>query len=191
MGRAADVAAFYRSVLPVELLSLPPGMISGVILAGEEMTVAMAAYPGLLMMVPAIMATRGNVFGAMGARLTTGLYQGIVEPSFRRQAALRTLLTAVAINSMFAAFFISGVTWTLLTVLGPAPAPFHVLFGIALVSAVLSLAVLSTIVVVMLFWGYRRGINPEILNGPVVSTAGDVFGLLFIHVAVTLMGVVL
>jgi len=47
-------------------------------------------------------------------------------------------------------------------------------------SAVLMLSVLVTVV----FVGYRRGYDPDNIVGPVVTTLGDVFGILFLFVAI-------
>lgn len=190
MGLLRDAADLYRRILPIEMLSLPPGMVAGAVLASHEMEVAMQAYPGLLMMVPAIMATRGNVFGAMGARITTGLHQGLLDPDRRWQPLIRTLLVTAAVNSVAAAVFISSIAWVTLLVVGGTPAPFLFLLAISLVSAVLSLVAMSGVVLLLLFWGYRNGYDPELLN-PAILSAGDIFGVTFIYVAVTLVGVFL
>ncbi|MFC6727027.1 magnesium transporter, partial [Halobium palmae] len=43
---------------------------------------------------------------------------------------------------------------------------------------------LTAVVVTVVFAGYRRGHNPDTLVGPLVTTTGDVFGTLFLLVAV-------
>ena len=45
----------------------------------------------------------------------------------------------------------------------------------------------STVVVVVVFAGYRKGHNPDTLVGPVVTTTGDVFGVLFLLAAVRIV----
>jgi mgtE-like transporter len=37
---------------------------------------------------------------------------------------------------------------------------------------------------VVVFWGFRRGRDPDTLVGPLVTTTGDVFGMLFLALAV-------
>jgi mgtE-like transporter len=58
------------------------------------------------------------------------------------------------------------------------------LVAIALLASVLSGVVLSGVVLVVVFAGYRRGYNPDTLVGPIVTTAGDVFGVAFLYLAV-------
>jgi mgtE-like transporter len=43
----------------------------------------------------------------------------------------------------------------------------------------------------VLFVGYRRGLDPDNLIGPVVTTVGDVFGMLFLLVGVVLVELIL
>jgi len=42
-------------------------------------------------------------------------------------------------------------------------------------------------VLVVVFAGYRRGYNPDTLVGPIVTTAGDVFGVSFLFLAVRIV----
>jgi mgtE-like transporter len=55
---------------------------------------------------------------------------------------------------------------------------------VALVAGLLSGGVLVAVVVTVVFAGYRRGRNPDTLVGPLVTTTGDVFGMLFLLAAV-------
>jgi mgtE-like transporter len=59
--------------------------------------------------------------------------------------------------------------------------------GVALVAGVLSGVVLTVVVVSVVFAGYRRGRDPDTLVGPIVTTTGDVFGVLFLLLAVRLV----
>ena len=56
----------YREALPALLVSLVGGLIAGVVLGGMQNELRIVS--GLLMLVPAFLATRGNVFGSFGAR---------------------------------------------------------------------------------------------------------------------------
>jgi len=66
-------------------------------------------------------------------------------------------------------------------------APLPTLVAIALLAGLLSGAVLSVAVVTLVFAGYRRGYNPDPLVGPIVTTAGDVFGVAFLLLSVRLV----
>jgi mgtE-like transporter len=173
----------YREALPALGASLLGGLLAGVVLGG--MRAELRAVPGLLVLVPALLATRGNVYGSLGARIATALHQGLIEP--RVTEADRRLYAAVAAalgNGILASLFAATVTFLVLLLLGWEVAALPTLFGIALVAGLLSGTVLTVVVVTVVFAGYRRGYNPDTLVGPVVTTTGDVFGVLFLLIAV-------
>ncbi|PSQ57981.1 hypothetical protein BRD18_06935 [Halobacteriales archaeon SW_7_71_33] len=149
------------------------------------MRAELRAVPGLLALVPALLATRGNVYGSLGARLSTALHQGLLEPRLdlgdrRLRAAIAGALASGALASVFAAL----LTVATLSALGqPVAGPLR-LAAIALLSALTSGAVLSALVVAVVVVGYRRGVDPDTLVGPTVTVAGDVFGLALLLVAV-------
>lgn len=182
-----DVAVrAYSEALPVLLVSATGGLFAGLVLGG--MDVELRDVDGLLLLVPALLATRGNVYGSLGARLASALHQGLVEPRLgfgdeRVRVAVVTALTNGLLVSAFAA--VAG--FALLFALGRPRASLHVLVAIAVVGGLLSGILLAVTVVAVVFLGYRRGLNPDTLAGPVVTTTGDVVGITMLLLAVRLV----
>jgi mgtE-like transporter len=172
----------YREGLPALTASLLGGLLAGVVLGG--MRGDFARVDGLLVLVPALLATRGNVYGSLGARLATGLHQGLVEPRVRGDPRLYRAVTAALSNGLLASGFAAVAAGLLLAGMGRPVAPVPVLLAIALLAGLLSGIVLSVSVVLVVFAGYRRGYNPDTLVGPIVTTAGDVFGVAFLLLSV-------
>ena len=172
----------YREGLPALTASLLGGLLAGVVLGG--MRGDFARVDGLLVLVPALLATRGNVYGSLGARLATGLHQGLVEPRVRGDERLYRAVAAALSNGLVASGFAAVAAVVVLTGMGRPVAPLPVLIAIALLAGLLSGVVLSLSVVLVVFAGYRRGYNPDTLVGPIVTTAGDVFGVAFLLLAV-------
>jgi mgtE-like transporter len=52
-----------------------------------------------LIVLPALLATRGNVYGTLGARVATGLHQGLLEPTLGGESDRLGLLIATALAS--------------------------------------------------------------------------------------------
>jgi mgtE-like transporter len=173
----------YREALSAILVSAAGGLLAGVVLAGIRDV--FAAVEGLLVLLPALLATRGNVYGALGARVGTALHQGLLAPSvteeYRRLAVLAgTALVAGLFASALAAVLAVGAVAVL-----PRPAAsLPSLLAIAVISGVLSGLVLSVLVITVAIVGFRNGRNPDTLVGPVVTTAGDVVGVAFLFIAV-------
>jgi mgtE-like transporter len=173
----------YRETLPALATSAVGGLLAGVVLGG--MRAELRALPGLLVLVPALLATRGNVYGSLGARVATGLHQGLVEPRLR--AADRRLGAAAAAavaNGLLASTFAALAVFAILSATGqPVASPLQ-LVGVAVVAGILSGVTLIAVVLTVVFAGYRRGYDPDTLVGPLVTTTGDVFGVLFLLLAV-------
>jgi mgtE-like transporter len=178
--------AAYKEGISALAASAVGGLLAGVVLGG--MRAEFRAVPGLLVLVPALLATRGNVYGSLGARLATGLHQGLVTPriSDADDRLYRAVAAAIS-NGLLASVFAAVLAFVVLTALGDSVAPLSTLVGIALLAGLLSGVVLSITVVVVVFAGYRRGYNPDTLVGPIVTTAGDVFGVAFLLLAVRIV----
>jgi mgtE-like transporter len=173
----------YRQALPALGASLVGGLLAGVVLGG--MRADFRAVEGLLVLVPALLATRGNVYGSFGARLATGLHQGLVEPRVRgADHRLWAAAAAALANGVLTSLFAATAVVVVLSTLGDPVAGLPRLLGIALVAGLLSGLTLTAVVVVVVFAGYRRGHDPDTLVGPIVTTTGDVFGVLFLLLAV-------
>ena len=180
----------YREALPALCASLVGGLLAGLVLGG--MRSDLRTVEGLLVLVPALLATRGNVYGSFGARLATGLHQGLIEPRVRAgDRRLRAAAAAALANGVATSLFAAAAAVAILSTLGLPVAGLGRLLGIAFVAGLLSGLTLTAVVVAVVFAGYRRGHNPDTLVGPLVTTTGDVFGVLFLLIAVRTVALLL
>ena len=176
----------YREALPILLVSAVGGLFAGLVLGG--MRGDLRTVSGLLVLIPALLATRGNVYGAMGAKLSTGLHQGLVEPTpIPDDRRVYSAVAAAMLNGVAISVFAAAVAYAVLVALARPSASLLTLAAIAFVAGLLSGIALTVIVVGVVFAGYRRGLNPDTLVGPVVTTTGDVFGMAALLAAVRLI----
>ncbi len=186
MSIAAVAGRAYREALPALAASAVGGLVAGLVLGG--MRAELEAVPGLLVLVPALLATRGNVYGSLGARLSSGLHQGLIEPATSiGDRRVRSAVAAAVVNGLMASSFAAVAAWVALGWLARPAAPVTTLVAVALVAGVLSGTVLVVAVLGVVFVGYRQGRDPDTLVGPMVTTTGDLFGLAFLVLAVRLV----
>ena len=81
-----DHAAVTQSLVALAI-SIAATLMAGLTLAASEDR--LAQLPGLLLLVPAAIAQRGNVFGAMGSRLGTSIHTGTFRVSTRLDTVFR------------------------------------------------------------------------------------------------------
>ena len=165
----------YREALPVLAVSAAGGLFAGVVLGGME--AELQEIPGLLLLVPALLAIRGTVYGSLGARLASALHQGLVEPRVSLGDRRVRAAVAAAISNGLAMSLFAATVGFLLVVLQGRTASLAALLGVAVIAGLISGVVLTTAVVSVVFVGYRRGLDPDALAGPVVTTTGDVVGV--------------
>jgi mgtE-like transporter len=175
-------ASAYREALPILSVSAVGGLFAGLVLGG--MDAELRRIQGLLVLVPALLATRGNVYGSLGARLGSALHQGLIEPRISAgNERLRAAAAAAVSSGLLVSSLAAIMAFALLVVLGRPVAPIWTLVGVALISGLISGGVLLTAVVTVVLIGYRRGLNPDTLAGPVVTTTGDVVGVATLLIA--------
>jgi mgtE-like transporter len=188
MSVRSNVWAIYREALPVLLVALVGGLFAGLIL--DELTESVEQFPGLLVMVPVFLATRGNVYGALGGRIASGLHQGLIDPRFEWDDRLVNAVLASLVNGIGISAVIGVITWVTLLVLGWESALLVELVAIMLVAGVLTAVVMIVGLLVVIFAGFQYGYDPDNLVGPIVTTLGDIFGMLFLLFSVALVDAV-
>ncbi|QCC58596.1 magnesium transporter [Natrinema thermotolerans] len=190
MAARQDAWRIYRESLPILVVSLAGGVFAGSVLGSEGMTAGFERFPGLLLLLPAFLATRGNVYGALGARISSGLHQGMIDPEFSWDRRLVNAVAASFINGIGISVFIAVLSWGILQLLGRDSARLIELVGIMLVSGVLTSFTLIFGMLALVFASYKYGLDPDNLIGPIVTTLGDIFGVVFLFVAITVVGVI-
>lgn len=149
--------------------SLVAGAMLGAIVATFE------DLPGLLVMVPAAIGLRGNIFGALGNRISTSIHTG----TFRVSAKRESVLTQNVLASL-------SLTVVLSFVLALIAKFVSIAFGVENTIGVLDLVLISILggalaslvvlgaTIVLSVGAVRREWDLDNLVAPTVSTLGDV-----------------
>jgi mgtE-like transporter len=159
------------------------GILSGMILHQKEK--GLLLIPGLLILVPQVIAKSGSIGGIFGARFSSGMHLGFFKPfrinthllnhgiaaigfwvAITPVAAIVTylgaLVTNVAIPPLLTLLYISGFT----------------LFVIVLTSFVLDFLIAS--------FSYRVGVDPSNVVIPLITSLGDIIGVFTLMFAISL-----
>lgn len=146
--------------------------------------------PGLLVLVPAAIGLRGNIFGAFGNRISTTIHAGTFELSARRNTVLGQNVTAVLVLTLAMSALLAVIAKSVAVVLG-IDRTISVL-DLALIS-VLGGLLASVLVLVaalaMTVGAVRFGWDLDNVNAPLVSTLGDVLTLPALYAVTFLVGI--
>jgi mgtE-like transporter len=170
------------------LLSSGGDLLAGLTLGA--ITDTLETLPGLLVLVPAAIGMRGNIFGGLGSRFSTAIHTG----TFRISRRLDTLVGQNIAASLALSLAISLV----LAVLAKAVS---VGFGVAnsisivdfvvisVVGGVLSSVVVLLVVLVVTAACVRFDLDLDNVQAPIVTAAGDIVTLPSLFLATYLVGI--
>jgi mgtE-like transporter len=177
-----------RQGLVALVLNSSTSLVAGAFLGA--ITGTLARYPGLLVLVPAAIGLRGNIFGSFGNRLSTAIHAGTFRWSLRREAPLGQNVLASMLLTMGISLALAVVAKAVAVGLGLQNS--IDLLSLATVSIVGGL--LGSIVVLAATLGLtagavRFGWDLDNVTAPLVSTLGDVLTLPALYLATFLLGI--
>jgi mgtE-like transporter len=181
MRREWSAAAIARATLPVLLVLTVVEVGSGLVLGSFE--AELLANPSLLVLVPAIIGTAGNLGSVLASRLSTSFHLGTLEfdPADDELAGNAAATVALAL-SLFP--LVGAGAWLLTAVTQGADLAPSTVVVVASVSGA-ALAVLAVAVTVAATYAaYRFELDPDDVVIPVVTNVCDVLGVLVLFAVV-------
>lgn len=168
------VRAITRATLPVLLILTLIELGSGLVLGSFQ--AMLLQYPTLLILVPVVIGTAGNLGSVLAARLSTALHLGTLSfgaDDILLGNALATVALALTV------FPVLGIgAWFLSILTAEARLPFVTVMLIAVVSGAVLAVLTAVITVVTTYAAYRLRLDPDDVVIPVVTNICDVLGVL-------------
>lgn len=181
-----------REVVRQSLVSLTlnssTSLVAGAVLG--SITDTFERLPGLLVLVPAAIGLRGNVFSALGNRLSTAIHLGNFRLSLRRQTLMGQNVAAALVLTLALSFLLAVVAKTVAVALGVMNT--ISILDMALISIVgggLASLVVLVATILLAAGSTRYGWDLDNLTAPLVSTLGDVLTLPALWIASLLLDV--
>jgi mgtE-like transporter len=171
----ADPAGI-RAGFVAHLLATATGLVAGLTLGA--ITDTLEQLPGLLVLFPAAVGLRGNVFGALGSRLGTLVATGTFRLSARRETEVgQNLMAAVGLSLSLSLVLavVAKITAEAFGVRGAIDIEDFVVVSVA--GALIPTAVVMAITVGVAAVGMQRDWDIDNVTVPVVTAAGDMVTL--------------
>lgn len=176
-----------RQGLVALALNSSTSLVAGAILG--SLTETFERRPGLLLLVPAAIGLRGNVFGSLGNRVSTSIHAGELQLRLRRSTMLGQNVLAAGALTLGMSVVLVGIAALISVGLGLGST--IGLADLALVSvgggALASLPVLAA-TLGLAAGAVRFGWDLDNVTAPLVSTLGDVLTLPALWLATGLLG---
>lgn len=185
MARAVNVRSVVVQGLSILLICTFIELGAGFTLQGMEERFAL--IPGLAIMALPLLDLRGNINGALASRLGTALHSGIIRPRLKLTAELKANLAASLILSFIASATIGGLSWLAGAMMGLTVNILQ-LMTVAVIAGFISGLVLALLTVLVAVFTYLRGWDPDNITSPAMASIGDFLTVIWIYLAVLLVG---
>jgi mgtE-like transporter len=147
-------------------------------------------YPGLLVLVPAAIGLRGNIFGAFGNRISTAIHAGTFRLSTRRDTVLGQNVLASMILTLGASLLLAVVAKVAAVALGIQNSIGLLdLATISIVGGLIGSAIVLACTLALTAGAVRYGWDLDNVSAPLVSVLGDVLTLPALFIATYLVGI--
>ena len=174
-----------KQSLPLLIICGLGGIITGNFLGA--MIELFKEIPGLLVVIPAVIALRGNINTALGSRLGSAYHLGIIDAENMWNTELKQNILGSLILSFLISLIIGILAYISSIFLQIYPNPV-VLISIVIIAGGLSGIILAFLTVIIIYIVFKRGYDPDNITGPALATFGDIITILCIFFSALIIG---
>jgi mgtE-like transporter len=178
----------YRDTFVALSVAAVTSLVAGITLATTTDT--LEELPGLLLLVPAALAVKGNIFGALGSRLGTSIHTGQFQLSVQLDTVVGQNTAAALILSLAVSVELALLAKGVAIVFNVSPTMSLVDFiAVSALGGVLASMVVLAITLVIAAGSVRYGWDLDNVVAPLVTATGDVITLPALVWAASIAGV--
>jgi mgtE-like transporter len=168
------------------LIATAGSLLAGVVLG--KITGTLERLPGLIVLMPAAIATRGNIFGAMASRLGTSIHSGLFEVSRDRGGVLYQNLFAATVLTLAISLGGAALARILSVAFGLTTISMADFVVISIVGGVLASIFVGAIAIGLSVTAYRREWDLDSVASPLITASGDMFTVPALFLASFIVG---
>lgn len=162
---------------------------AGDLITGITMGIFSSSFsilPALIVLVPAAIGMRGNIFATLGSRLGTYLHTGQIKPNFRRNDLLNQNVASSFALTLLTSLYIGMLAASVAGLLGLEAKTVELVI-ISMLAGSFSAVVMVLFTILIAFLSFRRGWDPDNLTTPIITLIGDMLTLPLIFISMYLI----
>lgn len=174
--------------IPILLIAVLVEILAGQVLQGNEEI--LVAIPIFLICIPVINSVAGNIGTVLGARLTSGLHVGYIKISFKDKEMHQNLATSIFMG--FLTYFILAIVIYYVGAFSniiTEDLNIAMFVGIVVLTGFLLILIVAITSILTAFISFKRGLDPDDMVAPVVTTVADIMGIIFLFIIIGIVGV--
>lgn len=183
-----DMIRYWRA----ERITLRQGFVALTISSGGDLLAGLALgamthqlqrIAGLLILIPAAIGMRGNIFGAVGSRLGTSIHAGLFRVTKARSGILYQNAHASMLLSIITSMYLAVGARVITSATGLPSSSIWDFTVISVLGGVFSSIVVLALTIVLARFAYLRSWDMDSVAGPVVTFIGDAVTLPALYLA--------
>jgi mgtE-like transporter len=173
----------FKDIFAAEIISMTGGLLAGTLLA--IYIDKLLLIPGLFILLPGFLEMRGNISGALAARLGTALDLRKMPAIISKNGDIKQNILATFVEVLVVALSLATVAYAVTYfIFGTATL---LIFLIAIIAALISNFIEVTLTTYTTFWLFKKGHDPNDIMGPYVTTTGDIVSVASLLIAITIV----
>jgi mgtE-like transporter len=147
------------------------------------------ALPIFLIAIPVINGIGGNIGSILGARLASGLHVGYISLDIKDGEMIENLLVSIVLGA--STYSILAILIYYVALFGGLQMSIGLLEFTAIIlgAGFLLLCTICVVSVLTAFLSFKRGLDPDDMVAPVVTTIGDTLGISLLFLFIGVVGV--
>jgi mgtE-like transporter len=173
----------FKDMFVAEIISMTGGLLAGTLIAIYIDKILL--IPGLFILLPGFLEMRGNISGALAARLGTALDLKKIPAIISKNGDVKQNILATFVEVLVVALSLAAVAYVVTYfIFGSATL---LIFWIAIIAALISNFIEVALTTYTTFWLFKKGHDPNDIMGPYVTTTGDIVSVASLLIAITLV----
>ncbi len=173
----------FKDIFAAEIISMTGGLLAGTLLAIYIDKILL--IPGLFILLPGFLEMRGNISGALAARLGTALDLRKMPAIISKNGDIKQNILATFVEVLVVALSLATVAYAVTYfIFGTATL---LIFLIAIIAALISNFIEVALTTYTTFWLFKKGHDPNDIMGPYVTTTGDIVSVASLLIAITIV----
>ncbi|MBS3781071.1 MAG: magnesium transporter [Candidatus Thermoplasmatota archaeon] len=150
------------------------GITGGSVLGSIEETLLI--YPILLFLVPVLNGVGGNLGAVLGARISSAIHTGKIEPELYDVELRDNMLVMMAMG--FFVFFVFALGMAIANIFLNFGVSSLQIFTVIIGGGFITVFLITLITVGVSLWSYHKGLDPDNIVIPVETTTCDFIGIM-------------
>jgi mgtE-like transporter len=169
------------------LLASAASLVAGIALGSISGT--LRRLPSLMVLLPAAIAIRGNIFGALASRLGTGIHTGLFVPGRERQGLLYQNVFAAAVLTLVISWLVAVLAKLVSVLFGEPSMSILDFMVISVLGGLLASFAVGFLAVALSIGAYRRGWDLDSVAAPLITASGDMLTIPALFLATFIVAV--